>query len=175
MVARQQHVGHAQAAKLPRPGVLGAFHQAVGAGEGILTGTLFVTQNAGQQAGDRVDDHHRRHLAAGEHIVADGDLIGLECFADTVVEALVAATHEHDPLLAGELFDTGLIQPPPAGRQHHEMAGDVGLLLHGFDARHDRPGHQQHAGPAAIRPVVHLPMHALGEVADVRQADVDQS
>jgi hypothetical protein len=43
MVARQQHVGHAQAAKLTRPGVLGAFHQALGAGEGILPGRSRAT------------------------------------------------------------------------------------------------------------------------------------
>jgi hypothetical protein len=42
MVAREHNLGHRQAAEIPRPRVLRAFHEAVDAGEGVLAGALVV-------------------------------------------------------------------------------------------------------------------------------------
>ena len=47
-----------------------------------------VAERAGQEPRDGVDDHHRRQLAAGEDVRADGDRVRAQVLDDALVEAL---------------------------------------------------------------------------------------
>jgi hypothetical protein len=115
MIPREQDLGNLETAELPRPRVLRTFHEPFGTGEGILSGALLVAEHARHEPRDGVHDHHRGHLAAGQHVVADRDLLGPERLADPGVEALVAPADEHEPLAAGEFLDEPLIEPSAAG------------------------------------------------------------
>ena len=64
----------------------------------------------GQPARDRVEQHHRRQLAAGEHVRADRDRVGGEVLDDPLVEALEAGREQRQALLAGELLDELLVE-----------------------------------------------------------------
>jgi len=86
MVAAEQHVGHGVPAVLARPGVLGKLEPAVLLGERVVLAALLVSQHVGDQANDAVDHRHRRHLAAVEHIVSDGNLRGLQDVGDPLAD-----------------------------------------------------------------------------------------
>ena len=68
----------------------------------------------------------RRQLAAGEHVVADRELeVGQR--ADALVEALVAAAHEHQALAVGEVLDERAGRAcGPAGSCRTTTAGLLG-------------------------------------------------
>ena len=56
VVTRQQHSGDVHAAEAGRAGVLRIFQKTVG--EAFAKRTGFGTQNAGELANNRIDDHH---------------------------------------------------------------------------------------------------------------------
>ena len=55
------------------------------------------------------------------------------------------------------------------------MAWSSHAILNVFNAGDHRTWHQEHAWPATKRAIVHLPMRALGEITDVRHADIEQA
>ena len=93
VIARQQHLGHRRAAKHLGPRVLRVLEQPPR--ERIARGRVLVAQHAGQQPRHRVGHHQRGQLAAGQHVVADGQLLVHELLAHPLVHALVAAADEH--------------------------------------------------------------------------------
>src|SRR6185295_555867 len=73
VIARQQHVGHAERGDFRRPRELRKIQQP--AAERILHDRLLVADHARHEARDRVEDHQRRQLPAGQHVVADRQLL----------------------------------------------------------------------------------------------------
>ena len=59
--------------------------------KGVAQGTLLVADGSGQESHYRIGNDRRREFTAGEHIVADGDFLGDEVLADSIVHALVVA------------------------------------------------------------------------------------
>src|SRR5213082_264470 len=127
VVAREQHVGDAHAAIFGRPRELRAAGQL--SAERVLLQGLRVADHAGDQAADRVDEHHRRDLAAAQDVVADRDLVRGQARADLVVDALVAAADDDQPRLAGELRGQALVQAPAPRLQEHDRTGVVSITL----------------------------------------------
>ena len=133
-----------------------------------------MAEDAGDQARDRVQDHHRGGLAAGQHAVADRDLLERPPVADALVEALVPPAQEQ--------------QPAPPGRARARASGRSARLrgerriirafgasaTHRLEAVEDRLGLDQHPGPPAEGLVVHG-LAAVGrEVAEVVEPHVGQ-
>src|SRR5712692_3816583 len=58
----------------------------------------FVTKRPGQQASHCIHNHRRGQLAAREHKIADGDLLGGQVLGHALVHALVSATEQHNML-----------------------------------------------------------------------------
>jgi len=102
MVAAQQHLGHREIAPHGRLGVAGVLEQAVLVA--LLGQALRVADHARNQAPDRLDHRHRRHLPAVEHVVADAELANLRALRvvldDALVDSLVATAGE-DEVLTG--------------------------------------------------------------------------
>jgi len=95
VVSREQHVGHLPAAVLGRPGVVRVLRIAPQRGaEGLLHGRVRVSEGARQLAQDGIGDHHRRQLAARQHVAADAQGVRGEVLDDPLVEALVAPAQE---------------------------------------------------------------------------------
>lgn len=71
-----------------------------------------IAEDTGQQPGHRLDHDQDGCLAAGQDVVADGDLADVDAVAvlldDAAVDALVAGRGEHQPGLGGE-FDGELL------------------------------------------------------------------
>ena len=102
VVAAAQHLGHAPAAERRGPGVLRLLEQPAGA-EALGHRALVVAHRARQQPGDRLDHQACGHLAAREHDVADAQLAVDEVLADPVVDPLVAAAQQAEPVAGGQL------------------------------------------------------------------------
>src|SRR3954447_11808237 len=89
VVAGEQDVGHAPAAELGRPRVVRILEPAVELGGEALDLTRLVrAERARQAARDRVHEHHRRQLAAGEDVRANRDRIRRKVRHDALVEPL---------------------------------------------------------------------------------------
>ena len=120
VVAGEQHVGDVPAAVLRGTRVVRVLEPAVELrGEALeLAGAL--GERARQPARDRVEQHHRRQLAAGEDVRADRDRVGAEVRDDPLVEALEARGEQRELGLRGELLDERLVELAPLRRQRDD-------------------------------------------------------
>ena len=129
-------------------------------------------ERARQPPGDRVEQHHRRQLAAGEDVRADRDRVGREVRDDPLVEALEARREERQRRLGGELLDDGLRQRPPLRRQRdHPLLGR--LAVDGVERGRDDVDAQHHPGAAAVGLVVDLAGAQRRRVAVVEEPQLE--
>src|SRR5690606_7607930 len=92
VVAGAQHLGHPQAAVLRRPRVLRVLQQP--RPERLLLGGVLVAHHPRHEPRHGLDHHERRHLPAGEHVVADRQLVVDEVGVHPLVDALVAPAEQ---------------------------------------------------------------------------------
>ena len=111
-----EHLGDGPAAELGGTRVVRELDAALELGGERLALGRALGQRARLQPRDRVDEHHRRQLAAGEDVRPDRDRVRAEVREDPLVEALEPGGEERQPLLAGELLDDRLRRAAgPAG------------------------------------------------------------
>ena len=117
-----------------------------------------------------------RHLPAGEHEVAEAQLLGGHGLGHALVDPLVAAAEEHEPVEAGEA--RGRAPGRTAGRaargarRRPARPGPSGhTASHGAE---ERLGLHDHPGPAPEGRVVHGAVAVLREVAQVVDADLHE-
>jgi hypothetical protein len=135
-----------------------------------------VAEDAREQADDGVDDDGCGELAAGEDVVADGELFVTEELADALVDAFVAAADEDDAVELAEPAGDGLGEALALrGEQDDGLAGCGGVgeaIGFGGDAERlealeDGLGLEDHAFAAAEGAVVDGAMAIMGEGAEV--------
>ena len=168
--AVQQHLRHLHPPELRRAGVLGVLQQAHG--EALVLAGLLAAQHAGDQPRHRVHRHQRAQLAAGEHVVADGQLLVDAQIQRPLVHALVVAAEEEQGIALRVLLDNFLVQRPAPGR--HVDAAHAYFLM-GLDGVYHRLGQHHHARTAAEGVVVGVLVLVLGVVADVDQLHVQMA
>src|ERR1700747_2045194 len=111
VIAREQHLGNAPAAELGGAGVVRVLDRAVERrAERLLERRAGVAEGAGELAQERVADHHRGELAAGEHVASDRDHVRAEVLDDALVKALVATAQKRQRSLGRELLHESLIE-----------------------------------------------------------------
>mmetsp|Transcript_11763 Transcript_11763/g.27505 ORF Transcript_11763/g.27505 Transcript_11763/m.27505 type:complete len:216 (-) Transcript_11763:2284-2931(-) len=173
MVARQQHGRHlAPIGQGFRPAVVRAVQQAVR--KTVLLVRLRIAQHAVLQAGDSIQQRQRRQFTAGQHKVAKAQLLRHMAVQHALVDALVTAA-EHDGAGArGQLAHQRLLDASAGGREMDDgwlCLAAVGL---GSGQRLLQRLHQHdHAGAAAVGPVVDTAVVVLGEVAQRPEAHID--
>ena len=84
-------------------------------GERLVVGRGRVAEHAGHEAADRLDDQEGPDLAAGQHHVADRDLVVDQVLAHPLVDALVASAEQREPARVDELVGHRLVEAA-AGR-----------------------------------------------------------
>ncbi len=87
---------HAPAAELDGARVVREVEEPFG--EGLVDRRGLAPQGARHEPRHRVDEDDRRRLAAREHVVADGDLVGRQSLRHALVHALVTAADDDDLL-----------------------------------------------------------------------------
>ena len=87
VVAREENLGDFQATEVGGLGVLGIF-EVVAVGETLNEGGGFAAENAGEEASDAVDEDEGGEFAAGEDVVAEGNLM-VDDGQNTLVVALI--------------------------------------------------------------------------------------
>ena len=124
-------------------------------GEALLEPGLLAAERARQAPRDRVDEHHRGQLAAGEDVRPDRDRVRREVLDDALVEALEARREQRQLLLPGELLDQLLVELAALRRQRdHPVAGSPAVDR--VERGRDDVDAQHHPRAAAVRLVVDL-------------------
>src|SRR5690242_18383431 len=180
VVAGEEHGRHRPAAELLRPGVMRVLGPALERlGEGVLKVALVAPEGARELAGDGVEDGHRGHLAAREHVRPDRDRVIRELVVHALVEALVAAAQERHALERGELRHDLVAELAPDRRQHRHPAlcqdAPDGRGVDALERCTDDVDPDHHPRSAAVRGVVHLPVATGGVVAQVEHAQAKRA
>src|SRR5712691_185649 len=171
VVAREEHFGDAEPPIVGRARELrppGRFFR-----KAVLGQRRRIPDDARHQPCHSVDEDHRRDLAAAHHIVADRDLARGEPGADAIVDALVSPAHDDQAGLSRELRGKALVEALAPRLHEHDRAWVVRAdRLHRFEHRLRLA---DHAGAAAERHVVDLPVAIVGEVAQVVSVELHLS
>ena len=133
---------------------------------------LRVAQHAVLQTRHRVEQRQRRQLAAGQHEVAQAQFEIHVPIQKTLVDALVAAAQQHRTRARGE-FTHQLLVDAPARRREVDHLHLAASRLHRQQRTLQRLNQHDHAGAAAIRPVVDAAVGAVGKVTQLPQLDLD--
>src|SRR5689334_10022671 len=180
VVARAQHVRYPPPAEPLGPGVVRVFGKAAERLRvGVVLVALALAERALELPGDGVDHGHRRHLAAREDVAADRDLVVCEVVVDALVEALVAAGEQGQPLQPGQLGDDGIGELAADGRQHGHPPRRQDRLhvpaVRGLERRAHHVDPDDHARAAAVRRVVGLAVVAEAELPQVDGAQGERA
>ena len=169
MVAGEQHRRYGAALPHFGPGILGVFQQAVPVA--LVLVALFLGQNSRLQAQHAVRHHQAGQFAAGEHVIANGDLLVAERFDHPLVDAFIVAADQRHRFVLRQPSGRRLIVGLARRREKHHMglAASLGgaLGLHGAQAVGDGLGVQHHAAAAAVGVVVGLLLLVAGIVTDL--------
>ena len=118
-------------------------------GKGFLERRVLMPQGTGQLSGDRIGDHHRRQLAAGDHIWPDRHDVGRQVIVNTLVEPLVTTAEKRDVILGGKLRRKRVVELAPRRARGRPCAQAGGLLaVRSTPTRHPR---RLHAAPSPPR------------------------
>ena len=142
-----------------------------------MRGRCVIAEHPGNQPSDCVDDGHTGNLAAGEHEVPQADLKVNAVFYESLVNALVVATHENQRVPLCQFFGRRLIESL-ALRRHHDRQRTFPirvLIQNRFNCIEEWRCHQNHAGSAAVRGRVDCAMTVVSEVARVNELNSDAS
>src|SRR5450759_2712721 len=175
VVAAEQHVGDPPAAELRRARVVRVLGAALEhGGVRLADHALGVADHAGKLARDGVEHGHGRHLAAAQHVGADGDPVADE-MRHALVDALVAAA-EQDEVLLGQLSGESVVELPPFRGELDDAAPSLhaGRVAgeHRLQGGADDVDAQDHPGAAAVGRVVHLQVAQRRVVAVVGEAEL---
>ena len=179
MVAGEEDVGDGEAVPHAGSGVVRVVEEwavvVVAGGEGVLVGGVGVAEGAREKADDGVDEEQCGDLAAGEDVVAHGDLFGGEGLDGPLIDALVVAGDEEESGEGGEAFDGALVEGGALWGEEDAVGGSVVELFGGVDGVAEGLTHHDHAGPAAEGPIVDLGVLVVGVVADVGDGPGDET
>ena len=174
MISAQQDLGDLPSPKLSWPRVLGKLEQSIAGRKRIVDRTALVSQYAGNQANDGIDQHHGRDFSTVEHEIADGDFVRPQNIDDTLIEPLITSAQQDESFVMTQLFDYLLLEPAALGCQQHHMRRHRIMTLHVFDGLHDRLDHHHHARTASKRSIIDLVMLAFRPVAQITHVHADQ-
>jgi len=175
VMPRKQDLGHAAVFELLGAGVVGAVEES--GVEGVVDGGVGVAEDAFDHARDGVDDNHGWEFAAGEDKVADGDFFVYASVDDALVDAFVVAADEDKAGERGELagFVLGENGALGAGKEDAGAFGCAGVAGDGVEGAGEGFGFEDHATASAVRGVVDDFVAVLGVVAEVVDAEVEQT
>src|SRR6266705_3136575 len=152
VVPREQHRRRRFPLVHFRPRVLRGLQQP--AHERVLLGREPVPERAGQLPYHRVDQHHRRELAARENVVADRQLLVHRATDQALVHAFVTPAQQYQPFFPGERRHLGVIEHRALRRKIDYSRATLRRGLRRGDRLFQRLGEHHHAGPASVRPVI---------------------
>ena len=172
MVAAQQYRRRRQPRHHLGPGVMGTIQQPPE--KRILHSGFIIAQCPRQAPGHCVYQYHGRKLSAAEYVISNGPLLVNFQFHDPFINAFIPACDQDERVPAGKVHHVPLPQLPPLGRQadHRGRGQSLPGVAYGCQ---QRLRHHDHAGPAAIRPVIHGPVTVRCVIPWINRADLQQS
>ena len=128
-------------------------------------------ENPRAQPAHRICDDQRSQLAAGEHIVAQRNLLVHYLVQHPLVYPFIMPTEDKNMLILPQLQRLLLAEGLPFGRHIDDVRAGFGHGAHRLEAIIDRHGLHQHPLAPAVGGVIHPAVLVLGVVADVVAVD----
>ena len=128
----EQNIGDFPAAEFRRARVLRTFEQP--AGEAIVGRGLLVTEYAGEQPNDRIDEDDRSDRAIGEDVISDRNLRVDQLLDNAVVHSFVMPADDDKMFLRREFASDWLRETPALWRHENDRTrGSTERLNRGED------------------------------------------
>ena len=172
MVAGEEHLRDPPASKLGRASCSAGTRAAFERRREALHRAALLADRPGKPPCDRVQQHHRRQLAAGEDVRADRDGVGGDVLEDALVEALEAGRERVSASSSASSSTRAWSSWRPCGREGDHPAA-AALAVDGLERGADDVHAQHHPGAAAVRLVVHLAAGERRVVAVVEEAQIE--
>ena len=175
VVAVEEDLRHFPALPQLRAGVLRVFEQAVPMA--LADVALLVRKHARNEAAHPVGHGHGSDLPAGQHEVAQRDLLVDARLDEALVHALVVAADQHQMVVIPLQASGGVLGKALSLRGEVDHPA-VSALCRGHDvvqAAFERLRHHHAAPAAAVGIVVDLALLVLGEVPDLDAVDLDRA
>ena len=166
--AGSKHFRHRKAPVNRRPSIVRTFEKGAPPKRFCLD-RLRISEHPGQQPDEPLDHDHRRHLAPGQHVVPDRDLLVDRQLENPLVDPLVASADQEQGRLPGQGLEASLGQRRSLRREIDDPGLAIGPLgpRERFDRRHQRLRRHHHSGPATVGRVVDGAMAVGRPVAQV--------
>ena len=168
----EQDIRNRQIVPDRRLGVLRVFQQTVPV---ALVGEAdLVCQYTGDHAADGVRHRHRRKLAAGQHKIAERDLLVDAGIDKPLVDALVVAAGQNKMIIVADELARLFLRKPLTLCAHQDGV-DMLSARDRLMTAIERIGLHDHALAAAVGGVIHTVVLVGGVVADVDRIDAHQT
>jgi len=170
VIAGEQDLGYSPAPIFRWTGVVRVFQQSRGVG--IIHGTIRVTKDAGEQAGNGIDQDQCRELPPGQHIIADRDFIRDQVLPDPLIDALVAAAEKRKVRMLDQFEGHFLGEEAPLRGEQNDRADGLGSkdILHRCK---DRFHLHHHPAATPIRFIIGDMVFIRGMLADIMDTDIN--
>jgi len=134
-----------------------------------------VAEDAGEQAGDAIQDQGRCELASAEDKIADRKLFVGQVLGHALVYAFVAATNQEKFIVATQAPSRFLRKALALGREQDDALVWLALGPDAFHGVEDGRWFEQHALAAAERAIVDGTMTVMRPGAEVVDVDLEQA
>ena len=172
MIARTQHIRHGHILKDLWPREVRILQQARRK-TFVVSGFLF-SHEAGDEPGRGLHQHHGGGLPAVEHGLAHADLLDRQNVHEPGVDAFIPTAHQRQRLFPRQLAGQRLRERLTGGGEHDDPPRSAPLRFQFPQGLYQRFQHHDHAGPAAIRTVVHDMVAVFRPVAGVQDIEFDK-
>ena len=139
----------------------------------FLLVAAFIREHARAKPRHTVDQHERAKLAAGQHIIADGNFLVDNLVEHTLIDALIMSAHDVQMLHQRKL-PRALLRQRPALRRHVDHMRPVAAARFAcrLPGAVHRVGLHQHPLARSIGRVVDIAVAVHGIIADMKAPDV---
>src|SRR6202140_27952 len=168
VMAGEQHVRNLVTLEDCGPRVMRILQQLLG--KRLVFGRFLRTEDTADEPADRIDQHHRRQLAAGEHVITDRALPVGEVGTDPLVDPLVASADQIEIGVRGQFAHQLLGEPLPLRTQQDDGPA-ASARSYRFE---DGLRLEHHAGATAVWNVIHLAVPVVRVITQVVKLQGDQ-
>src|SRR5260370_23528363 len=169
MMAREQYIRHAPAAKLWRARIVGSRRQVPHIR--LLLNRCVSSQRARNETAHGIHYDHRRQFPARQYIVTYRDFICHQVLAHALINSLVVPAEQRHTLLLGKRSSYLLVEEPPLGSQEDDRSTSIDSLYRGKN----RLRLHNHACNTAIRIIINDVVLISSDSANIVQGNAEQS
>src|SRR6266702_4255731 len=169
MMAREQYIRHAPAAKLWRARIVWILQQVPTMR--LLLNRCVCSQHARNETAHGIHYDHRRQFPARQYVVTYRDFICHHVLVHALINSLVVPAEQRHTLLLGKRSSYLLVEEPPLGSQEDDRSTFIDSLYRGKN----RLRLHHHTCATAIRIIINDVGLISSDIANIVQGNAEQS